>query len=191
MQAACGVEQQHVSCLQFGSIHRATGDIHRLLACNDRKCRHINLLTQHCELFLRSRAINVERRHQGLLAVLFLDQLGELGSRGGLTGALKADHHDYDGWLGIQFKTGGTLAAQHLDQFVIDDLDHLLAGCDRAEHFLPHRTFCHRIDKAAGNRQGDIGFKQGDANFTHGIAHILLFKCAAPLKAIKHAAQAI
>ena len=83
MQTACGVEQQHVEILKACGIHRAPGNIDRLLPGDDRQGGNLDLAAEHRELFLRCRSIDVERGHQRFLAVAGPDQLGELGGGGG------------------------------------------------------------------------------------------------------------
>ena len=191
VEAACRIEQQHVDRLQLGRLQRTGGDIDRGLASDDRQSGSANLLAQHRQLLLRGRAIDVERRHQHLLAVLFLEQFGELRRSGGLARTLQADHHDHDRRKRLQIKLGGLFAAQHLDQRIVDDLDDLLARCDRLQDRLANRLFGDIIDKAADNRQRDIGFEQRDSNFAHRIAHILLAQRPAPAQLVENAAKAI
>ncbi len=90
-----------------------------------------------------------------------------------------------------QFERSLALSAEHLDQFVIDDLDHLLARRDRAQHFLPDRLFGDGIDEAADHRERDIGLEQCDAHFAHRLADIVLAQCAAAAQAIEYAAKPV
>ena len=55
--------------------------------------------------------------------------------------------------------------AQGLDQRVMDDLHHHLAGGDALEHALADGLLAHRGEEIAHHRQGDIGLEQGDAHF--------------------------
>ena len=60
-----------------------------------------------------------------------------LAGGGGLARALQAGHQDHGRRVrATRFRPSGSLAAQHLDQAVVDDLDHLVGGPDRADHRL-------------------------------------------------------
>ena len=178
MQAARRIEQQHVGILQFRALKRAPCDIDRLLAGHDRQRGDTGLLAEHGELFLRRRTVDVERGHQRLLALLVLEQLGDLGSAGGLARPLQADHHHHGGRADIEVErdtfAAGILAAEHRDQFVIDDLDDLLARLDRFEDRRAHCLFGDAVDEVARNGQRHVGFEQRDAHLAHGAAHVLL-----------------
>ena len=196
MEAARGIEQQHVGRLQLGAFHRPARDIDRLLALDDRECGHLDLFAEHLELFLRGRTVDVQRGHHGLFAVLFLEQLAQLGGGGGLARTLQADHHDHDRRLGSEIEfailgVGVFTPAEHGDQFIVDDLDDLLAGRDRLEHVLADRLLGHRVDETADNRQRDIGLEQRDAYLAHRFAHVVFRQRAAPLEAIEHIAEAV
>ena len=71
VEAAGGVEQQHVVALQLRRLERAPGDLDRLLAGDDRQRVDVGLAAEHRQLLLRGRAGDVERRHQHLLALAF------------------------------------------------------------------------------------------------------------------------
>ena len=190
VETARRIEQQHVHRLQLGGIQRARGDLDRQLTRHDRQCAHARLLAQHLELLLCRRAVDVERRHQDLLALLFLEQLADLGGAGGLARALQADHHDHHRRRGVQVQLGSA-AAQHLDQRVVDDLDDLLSRRDRAQHVLADRLFGHLVDEAADHRQRDVGFEQRDAHFAHGRANVFFLKRATTAQAIEDAAKPV
>ena len=83
------------------------------------------------------------------------------------------------------------LAAQHLDQFVVDDLDDLLARRDRAQHRLADGPLGYRIDEAARDRQGDVGFEQRDAHLAHGVTNVLLVERTTPTQLVEYAAEAV
>ena len=195
MQAARGIEQHHIDIAQLRRFERAASDVHRLLAFDDRQRIDVRLLAQHRQLFLRSGAIDVERGHHGLLAVLLANQLGELGRAGRLTRALQADHHDDDRRLGFEGQRDMAIlavpAAEHRDQLVVDDLDNLLAGGDRLEDGFANGLFGDLLDEVARNGQRDIGFEQRDSHFAHRIAHVLLAQGTAPAQAVEGIAKAI
>jgi hypothetical protein len=187
VQAACSVEHQHVEALQLRRLHRTTTDIDRLLTRDDRQGRDLDLGAEHRQLFLRGRAIDVERRHHHLLALL-LEQAGELGGGGGLARTLQADHHDHGGRGDVDLKLG-SVGAEHRDQRVIDDLDDLLPRRDRAQHLLADRFLGHLVDELAGDRQRDVSLEQRDTHFAHRGPHIRFGQRATALETVKYAAK--
>ena len=56
------------------------------------------------------------------------------------------------------------LAAQHLDQLVVDDLDDLLAGLDAIEHVGSERALAHAGDEVLDDLEVDVRLEQGKAN---------------------------
>ena len=190
VEAARGVEHQHVIALQPGGIERAAGDVDRRLAGDDRQRRDLGLAAEHGELLLRGRAGDVERGHQDLLAVLLGQPLGELGGGGRLARALQADHHDHRRRRDREVEPR-LLGAKHLDQRIVDDLDDLLARRDRAKHLLADRLLGRAVDELAHDRQRDVGLEQGDANLAHRAAHVGLVQRAAAAQAVEDAAQTI
>ena len=136
VQAAGGVEHDHVVAAERRLLLRALGDRDRVLAGHDRQGVDADLGAEDGELLHRRRAAGVERGHQHALALALLEAPGELGGGGGLAGALQADHQDRRGGRVDAQVAGLALAAQHVDQRVVDDLDDLLAGRDGFRHRL-------------------------------------------------------
>ena len=130
-----------------------------------------------------------------LLPVLRADMHGEFGSRGRLTGALQADHHHNDRRLGLQIERNmaivAILSAKHRNQFVIDDLDHLLAWSHRFQDALADGLLGYPVDEVARHRQRDIRLQQRDPHFAHRIAHILFAQGAPTAQAVERATKAI
>ncbi len=129
MGAPGGVEDHDVVALQARGALGAFGDGDRILAENDRQRRDADLLAEHCELLLRRRTLHVERRHQHLALVALGQAFSDLGGRRRLAGALQADQHDRHGSRRIEIDRL-RIRAQRLDQRIVDDLDHHLAGLD-------------------------------------------------------------
>ena len=190
MEAARGIEHQHIDRLKFRGMDRAAGNIDRRLARDDRQGSDTSLLAQHRKLFLRRRTIDVERGHQDLFALLFLEQFADLSGRGRFARALQADHHDYDRRRGGKIEIG-SVRAQHLDQRVVDDLDDLLARGDRTQHLLAGRGIGHAVDEAAHHGERDIGFEQRDPHFAHRRAHVFLAQRAAAAQAVENASKPV
>ena len=194
MQAARSVEHQDVEALQLRRLHRAAGDIDRLLPGDDRQRLYVGLRAKHGKLFLRIRAIDVQRRHQHLLALATTlprrQPLGDLRRRGRLAGPLQADHHDDGGWRDAEFEFG-RIRPQHLDQRIVDDLDDLLARRDRAQHVLADRGLGYLLDEITCDRQRDVGLEQGDPHLAHRPAHVRLGQRTTAAQPIEHTAKAI
>ena len=171
VEAARGVEHQDVIALELRRLQRAVRYFHRALPRDDRQGRDVDLGAEDGELFLRSRAIDVERRHQHLFAVFFLEPLGDLRGRRRLARTLQADHHDDSGRGDGEVQFGG-FGAEHFGQRVADDLDHLLPRGDRAQDIVADREFGDLIDEAAHDGQRDVGLEQGDSHFAHRGAHV-------------------
>ncbi len=72
-----------------------------------------------------------------------------------------------------------------LDQLVIDDLDHQLAGLEAADHFLAHGLLLDLFDKVFDDAKVDIGFEQRGAHLAHGIADVFLADAAPARQAAK------
>ena len=96
----------------------------------------------------------------------------QLAGGGGLAGALQADDHDDAGRLVGEAQLG-LVAAEHLDQFVADDLDDLLGGRERGEHFLAHGLFLDGFDELLDDPEMDVGFEQRHADLAQGGLHVL------------------
>ena len=79
------------------AVFRYAPPLDRLLPRDDRQRCDVDLGAEDGELFLRGRAIDVERRHQHLFAVFFLEPLGDLrGRRSGRPQSL-----GQEGYLGL------------------------------------------------------------------------------------------
>ncbi len=190
MEAARGIEHQHVEALKLRRLHGALRNLDRLLPGDDRQGRDVDLATEDGELFLRGGTIDVERRHQHLLALLVLQPLRDLRGRRRLARSLQADHHDNgrrrDGK--VEF---GSFGAEHFGQRVADDLDHLLPRRDRAQDILADRKFGDLVDEAAYHGQRDVGFEQCDAHLAHRRAHVSLGQRAAAAELPENIAKPI
>ncbi len=64
------------------------------------------------------------------------------------------------------------MLAQHLDHLVADDLDDLLGGRKRGEHFLAHGLFLDRLDELFGDAEMHVGFEQRHADLAQRGFHI-------------------
>ena len=118
------------------------------------------------------RALQVGRHEQRPLA-LATKQGGELGGGRGLAGALEAGEHD-DRW---GLRGGGKpdgLAAEHPDELLVDDLDHLLAGGERLEHLLAKGLGFHVLKEGAHRREGHVRLEEGHPDLPQRLVDLLL-----------------
>ena len=130
-----GIEDQHVEAAAAWPRPGRGGRCRRRLAGDDRQGVDADLLAQHRQLLHGGRTARCRARPSAPACLALLEPQRELGGGGGLARALQADHQD--GHRRRRLRSGRRAScAQHLDQGVMDDLDHLLAGRDRADDLL-------------------------------------------------------
>ena len=95
----------------------------------------------------------------------------QLAGGRGLARALEPDDQE-DARRLIGISQLGFVAAQDLDQFLMNDLDDLLGGRKRGHHFLAHGLRLDVLDELLDHPEIDVGFQQRHANFTQGALHI-------------------
>ena len=149
VQTAGGVDDQHIAAAVDGFAARFLGqalDGGRVgfadLAFVD---VGLDRLRHDLQLLARGGAIDVDRDQQRTVSAV-LQPVGQLAGGGGLTGTLQAGHQDDGRRLRGELQLGGVFA-KNLDQFVADDLDDLLAGRQRGQHFLAHRFRLDVVDE--------------------------------------------
>jgi hypothetical protein len=142
---------------------------------------HLGLLAEDRELFLRGRALGVQRRHQHALLLALGQAQGDLRGRRRLARALQADHQDHDRGRRVQVDAGladrvhaarALAAAQRADELVMDDLDDHLARRDRAQHVLADRLFADLGDEGLDRRQGHVGLEQRQADLAQHLVDV-------------------
>ncbi len=190
MGAAGGVEQQHVVAAASGGIEAALGDGLGIFAGDDRQRIGGGLLAQHAKLLLRGRTARVERGHQDFFLVARLQALGDLRRGRGLAGALQTDQHHHDGGRRVKIDGLG-IGAEHAHELVMHDLDHHLAGRDRARHFLADGLLAHLGDEIAHHIESDIGLEQRAAHLAHGFADIGLGQRTFPGELVENGAKPV
>ena len=188
MGAPRSVEQHDVVALQTRGLLGAFRDRDRILAENDRQRGDADLLAEHGELLLRRWPLHVERRHQDPAPVAFGQALGDLGRGRRLARPLKPDQHDRDRGRRIEIDRL-RFAAKRLDQQVVDDLDHHLAGLDRLHDRRAHRLRARAVDERAHDLEGDVGFEQRAPDFAHRDVDVLLREGAAAGQFIQYAGE--
>ena len=73
---------------------------------------------------------------------------------------------------------GCGVRAQHLDQLVVHDLDHHLAGGDRLHHLLADGLGPHLVRERPHHLQRHVGFQQRAPHLAHGLRHVALGQSA-------------
>ena len=83
------------------------------------------------------------------------------------------------------------MLAQHLDHLVVDDLDDLLGGRKRGEHFLAHGLFLDRFDELLDDAEMDVGLKQRHADLAQRGFHVGLAEFSFSAQVLKDALELV
>ena len=113
---------------------------------------------------------------------------GDLGRGRRLARALQADQHDRHGRRRVQIDRL-QFRAQRLDQQIVDDLDHHLAGLDRLDDGRANRLGAGSVDKRAHNLERDVRLEQRATHFAHGGVDVFLGEGAAAGEFIQYAGE--
>ena len=188
VQAAGGVDDQHVLAVVPGAFDGFFGGLHRVLGALF-KHGHAHLLAHHLQLLDGGGAVNIAGGQQGLFALL--GQIPrQLGGHGGFTGALEAAEHVNRG----NGRTPGELgiaAAHQSGQLLVHDLDHLLPGVQVGQNFRADAALGHLFDEILHHQVVHVGFQQGHADFAHGVLDVLLGQLALPGELFKRFLQLV
>ena len=150
---------------------------------------HPGPLPDDLQLVDRVRTLQVGRHEQRRVA-LALQPEGELAGQGRLAGALQAgQHHDGGRSLGEPERTG--LAAEDADQFVVDDLDDLLGGVQRAGQLEAARALLDVGDEVLDHGQVDVGLEQGAADLPGRLVEIGLGDPALAAQPLERRGEAV
>ncbi len=102
-----------------------------------------------------------------------LEPVRQLARSSGLAGTLQSGHeHDRRRLRGELHAR--RVFAESLDQFVAHDLDDLLAGRKRGQHFLPHGLGLDTVDQLLDHFEVDVGFEQRQADFAQSLGDVFL-----------------
>ena len=166
VQAAGGVEQDHVVPALPGGLQAGARHLQRGRADRPGVDLDPDVVAQLHELVDRGGAVHVGGHQQRLVAILAQPDR-QLGGGGRLARALQPDQHHHRR-LGVELQLVA-LAAQHLDQLVVHDLDDLLAGLDAVEHVgadAPSRA--RSATKVLDDLVVDVGLQQGKPDLAQG-----------------------
>ena len=136
-EAAGGVDDDDVVQLALGLLDRGAGDRDRVadaVAGLGGEDGYADPLAVDLELVDGVGALEVGRHQQRRLALL-LEPERELGGQRRLAGTLEAGEHD-DGRAGLGVAEPAGLAAEDLDELLVDDLDDLLGRVQRPADLL-------------------------------------------------------
>jgi hypothetical protein len=121
---------------------------------------------------------------------LGLHPLRELAGEGGLAGALEAGEHDHGGRVLGPVQLAG-LAAEHLHQLVVDDLDDLLGGVERLGDLLAEGPLADLGGEAAHHGDRDVGVEQGSTDLADRLVDVRLGEAAVATQALERLCDAI
>ena len=186
--AAGGIEDDDVIAAEPPGLQCALGNLRRRLPGDDRQRLDIDLPPEHGELLHCRGTAHVERCHEHLAPRLLGEPLSELGSGRGLARALQADHHDRHRRGSIEIDRLAA-RAEGIDQLVVDDLHHHLAGRHGFDDLDPDGMALDLVDEGARHIERHIGFEQRPPHFPQCGIHVVLRQRAAPGEAIEDAAE--
>ena len=86
---------------------------------------------------------------------------------------------------GVQVQRHRALAAQRLDQRVVDDLDDHLAGRDGVQHLRADRALAHLGDEVLDHLQRHVGIEQRQADFAQRLGDVGLAQRPAAAQAVE------
>ncbi len=110
---------------------------------------------------------------------------------GRFTVALQAAEHDDGLTLVLDDQAGGFLAAHQGNEFLVDDLDHLLGGGQALHDLLTHGALRDLGTEILGNLVVDIGFQQGHPHLAHGGFDVGLGQLAVAAQFFEHTGKAV
>ncbi len=107
-----------------------------------------------------------------------------------LPAPLQADQHDFDRRLDLEIELARRTAHRVL-QLGRDELDQMLLGRERAQHFGAERLAFDVLDKIADDLDIDVGFEQREPDFAQRILDIALGDPALALEFLENSFEAV
>ena len=133
---------------------------------------HADLLAEHAQLLGGGGALEVGGDEQGAEAVL-LEVQREPRRERGLARALHAADEDL-GRASLRAQQRLVVAAEDLDELVVDGADHLLAGRDRLQQLAAGGALPHARDELAHDLEVDVRLEQRDAHLAQRRIEVVL-----------------
>ena len=189
VQAARRIEDDHGALLLFGVFERGADNVHGLHIRRRSKAGDVELPGERAELIDGGGTVHVhgnEIRPHFLLA----QEIGELARRCGLTGTLKAHHHDDAGLRAAQVQFG-CFAAEQGNEFVMHSFDELLRGGQAFFDFLAEHALTHTLHELLDDLEVDVGFQQGKTHLAQAIADIFLGELRPAAQGAERAGQPV
>jgi len=124
--------------------------------------RDVELFGQRHQLIDRGGPVGIPGDQPGAAPIATQHQR-QLGRGGRLARALQPDQHDHARRRPAQVQAAGL--AQRIDQFFVDDLDHLLGRFQALLDLGTNRALFHAVDEVLGDLQVDVGLQQRHAHF--------------------------
>ena len=150
--------------------------------------RNAELIAQHLDLLDRGRPLQVGGDQQRLTGVLVAQEERELARGRRLAATLQPAQHDDRGPVLGEVEAGIDRSHEG-DQLVVDVADDLLAGVDRAQHFLADRFLGDALDEDVGDIVVDVGVEQGAADLHQALADVGLGDPAAAAQLLQRFGQ--
>jgi len=188
LQAPGSVEQDDRRIGVAGRLHAARTDIWRRGGCPFLVVRDVRLPGQRHELVYGGGAIGVAS-YQERAATVAAQHESQLSGGCRLAGALQTDKHDHARRRAAQIQA--TRLTERGDQFLVDDLDHLLRRLEALLDFSADGPLFDAVDEVLGDLEVDVGFQQGHAHLAHGDIDVILGQLALAPKLFKDVLQAI
>ena len=178
VQAAGGVDDQHVLAVALGLVARPGGDLDRVGVGAALVDGGAGLGADLDELLDGGGAVDVAGGDADGGAVLLAQEARELGGRGRLAGALEAGHEDHRRRARRE-REPGRGAAHQRRQLLVDDLDDLLAGVELLLHLGAEAALLDRVRELLDDLEVDVRLEQRQADLAHGARDVLLGQRAA------------
>lgn len=86
---------------------------------------------------------------------------------------MQAGHQD-DGWRLRGFLEAGGVAAEDVDQFVVDDFDDLFGGRERGGNFFADGAGADAFDEVGDDGEVDVGLEEGETDLAEGVGDVLV-----------------
>src|SRR5207302_8234238 len=128
--------------------------------------------------------------HEQRVAALLLEPAGELARRRRLTGALQAGEQHDRRWLRC-VGDAQVLAAEGVDQLLVDDLDDLLRRTQALREVEADGLFLDAGDDTLNDAKVDVGFEQGQADLPQDLVDLWLTERAAAAEVLEDRVEAI
>jgi hypothetical protein len=187
LQTARGVDDDDVAAEARGFFERVARDrdgIARL-----RVERHVDTTGEHAQLLDRGRALEVGTDEQRLQPLGFQEPR-ELACGGRLSGALQAGEHEHGRRLGAHRQLAG-LAAERLDQLVVDDLDELLRRVQVLRQLRADGLLLDALDERPHDADVHVGFEERHADLTRDLVDVLLAEASARAEATEDSVETV